>query len=124
MLADPVTVAAASPTPSLVLATVRSDGYGSERVDTGNNGYAVVISHTKGKALNGVNRHYVQMTQTKNITDPYTGLVRSSQASVSFSITRPIVGWADADIVALAKALTDFRDDSEVTTAKLLQFQS
>lgn len=124
MLPDPVTIAASSPTPALVLATIRSDGYGSERTDTGGNGYAVVISHTKGKNLSGVNRHYVQITQTKNITDPFTGLVRSSQASCSLSITRPIVGWADADIIALCKALTDFRDDSEVTTAKLLQFQS
>jgi len=124
MLADPVTVTAASPTPQLLLSVVKSDGYGSERVDTGGNGYTVVINHTKGKGLSGANRHYVQITQVKNITDPITGLVRSSQASVSLSITRPITGWADADIVALAKALTDFRDDSEVTTARLLQFQS
>jgi hypothetical protein len=40
------------------------------------------------------------------------------------TITRPSFGFTDAAMVALAKALTDFRDDSEVTTAKLLQFQS
>jgi predicted aspartyl protease len=56
MIADPVTVAAASPTPSLVLLVVKSDGYGSERVDTGGNGYTVITNHTKNKAGS---RHYV-----------------------------------------------------------------
>jgi len=121
MLPDPVTVAAASPTPQLVFATIKQDGYGSERVDTGGNGYSVVINHTKSK--NG-NRHYVQMTQTVDATDPYSGLIRKQTASVSFSISRPPFGFTDAAIVALAKALTDFRDDAEVTTAKLIQFQS
>ncbi|DAD51498.1 TPA_asm: coat protein [ssRNA phage Zoerhiza.1_25] len=121
MLPDPVTIAAASPTPSLVFATVRSDGYGSERVDTGGNGYTVIINHTKGKTGN---RHYVKMTQTKNATDPYSGLTKSVSSSCSISIARSPFGFTDADIIALAKALTDFRDDSEVTTAKLLTFQS
>ncbi|DAD50536.1 coat protein [ssRNA phage Gerhypos.1_12] len=121
MLPDPVTVAASSPTPSLVLNIIKQDGYGSERVDTGGNGYSVIINHTRGK--NG-NRHYVQMTQSVDATDPYSGLIRKQTASVSFSIQRPTFGFTDAAIVALAKALTDFRDDGEVTTAKLIQFQS
>lgn len=123
MLPDPVTVAAAAPTPSLVFATIKSDGYGSERVDTGGNGYSVIINHSRG-GKTGNDRHYVQMTQTVNATDPYSGLTRKQVASVSFSISRPSFGFTDAAIVALAKALTDFRDDSEVTTAKLIQFQS
>lgn len=122
MLADPVTVAAASPTPGLVLSVIRSDGLGSERVDTGGNGYSVIINHSKSTKTG--NRHYVQMILAKDATDPYSGLVRKVTASVSFSISRPPTGFSDADIVALAKALTDFRDDSEVTTAKLIQFQS
>lgn len=122
MLPDPVTVAAASPTPALVFAIIKQDGYGSERVDTGGNGYSVVINHSKN-AKTG-NRHYVQMTLTKNATNPYSGLVQSVKASVSLSISRSVFGFTDADIVALAKALTDFRDDSEVTTTKLIQFQS
>jgi hypothetical protein len=121
MLADPVTVTAASPTPELNLAVVRADGYGSERVDTGGAGYTCIINHTKGK--NG-NRHYVQLTQTVDATDPYSGLVRKQVASVSMSISRPPFGFTDAAIIALAKALTDFRDDSQVTTARLIQFQS
>jgi len=121
MLPDPVTIAASSPTPSLVFAIVRSDGYGSERVDTGANGYTVIINHTKGKTGN---RHYVKITQTKNATDPYSGLTKSVSCSCSFSIARPPFGFSDADVIALAKALSDFRDDSEVTTAKLITFQS
>lgn len=122
MLPDPVTVAAASPTPQLVFTIVKQDGYGSERVDTGGNGYTVIINHSRPKG--GGDKHYVQMTQTVNATDPYSGLVKKQIASVSLTISRPSFGFTDAAMVALAKALTDFRDDSEVTTAKLLQFQS
>jgi hypothetical protein len=122
MLADPVTVAAASPTPSLVLTVVRSDGYGSERVDSGGNGYTVITNHQRQKG--GGDRHYVQMTKTVNAVDPYSGLTKKQVASVSLTISRPSFGFTDADMIALAKALTDYRDDSEVTTARLLQFQS
>jgi hypothetical protein len=122
MLPDPVTVTAASPTPQLVFTVVKSDGYGSERVDTGGNGYTVIINHQRTKG--GGDRHYVQMTQTVNAVDPYSGLTKKQVASVSLTINRPSFGFTDAAMVALAKALTDFRDDSEVTTAKLLQFQS
>lgn len=122
MLADPVTVIAASPTPQLVLAVVKSDGYGSERVDTGANGYTVITNHQRTKG--GGDRHYIQMTKTVNAVDPYSGLTKKQVASVSFTINRPSFGFTDADIVALSKALTDYRDDSEVTTARLIQFQS
>ncbi|DAD50230.1 TPA_asm: coat protein [ssRNA phage Zoerhiza.1_5] len=122
MLPDPVTVTAASPTPQLVFSIIKQDGYGSERVDTGGNGYSVIINHSKS-ATKGT-RHYVQMTQTVAATDPITGQTRNVVCSVSFSIARPSFGFTDAAVVALAKALTDFRDDSEVTTAKLVQFQS
>lgn len=121
MLADPVTITAASPTPQLVFATIKSDGYGSERVDTGGNGYSVIINHTKSKTGD---RHYVQMTQSVDAVDPYSGLTKKQVASCSLSISRPSFGFTDAAIVALAKALTDFRDDTEVTTARLIQFQS
>lgn len=121
MLADPVTIAAASPTPSLVLAIVKSDGYGSERVDIGGNPYRVVINHTTNKTGS---RHYVQILQTVDAVDPYSGLTRKQTASCSLTIARPLFGFTDATMIALAKALTDFRDDTEVTTARLLQFQS
>lgn len=122
MLPDPVTVAAAAPTPALVFTIVKQDGYGSERVDTGGNGYTVIINHSRPKG--GGDKHYVQMTQTLNATDPYSGLVKKQTASVSLTFSRPSFGFTDAAMVALVKAITDFRDDAEVTTAKLLQFQS
>jgi len=122
MLADPVSITAASPTPALVFSTIKVDGFGSERVDTGGNGYSVITNHSRN-AKTG-NRHYIQMNVTKNATNPYSGLTQSVRAVVSFSISRPAFGFTDADIVALAKALTDYRDDSEVTTARLIQFQS
>jgi len=121
MLADPVTVAAASPTPEVKFSLIQQDGLGSQRIDTNGGGYTAVINHSKGK--NG-NRHYVQVTQEVVATDPFTGLPRKYTASASFSISRPPGGFTDAAIVALAKLLSDFRDDAEVTTARLIQFQS
>jgi hypothetical protein len=122
MLADPVTIAAASPTPALVLAVVKSDGYGSERVDTGGNGYSIIINHSKPKG--GGSKHYLQLVQTLDATNPYTGATQKQVCSVSMTVVRPAFGYTDAAVVALMKALTDFRDDAEVTSARLIQFQS
>lgn len=121
MLVDPVSIAASAPTPALVFSVTKSDGYGSERVDTGGNGYTVITNHSKSK--NG-NRHYLQMTLQKDATDPYSGLVRKQTASVSMAVQRPTFGFTDVEITALMKALTDYRDDSEVTSARIIQFQS
>jgi len=121
MLADPVTVAAASPTPELKMSIISISGSGAQRVDTNGGGYTLVTQHTqntKGR------RHYLQLTQQVDAVDPYTGLTRRVTASASMTINRPMIGFTDAAIVALAKALTDYRDDSEVTTARLIQGQS
>lgn len=120
-LSDPITVAASSPNPELKFATVRFDNYGSERVDTNGGGYTIVINHTKGK--NG-NRHYIQLLLTKDVTNPYSGATVKQTASCSLSISRPLFGFSDTDMVAVVKALTDTVADSEVTPAKLIQFQS
>lgn len=122
MLPDPVTVAAAAPTPALALAIIKSDGYGTERKDTGGNGYTVITTHANLKG--GGRKHYVQMKQDVTAPDPVTGVNKTYTASCSLTIVRPITGFTDAALVALCKALTDYRDDSEVTTARLLQFQS
>jgi hypothetical protein len=124
-LVDPFTITAAAPTPQLVMAVTRggaNGGYGSERTDTGGNGYTLTINHSKPKG--GGSKHYIQLTKVLDAVDPYSGLTRKQTASVSMAITRPGFGFTDADIVALAKALTDIRDDTEVTTLRLIQFQS
>jgi hypothetical protein len=121
MLADPVTIAASSPNPELKLAVIRSDGYGSERVDTNGGGYVAVINHTTGK--NG-NRHYLKLSKSVDAANPYTGLTQKQVASVSISISSPAFGFTDAELGDLCKALTDTLADSEVTPAKLIQFQS
>lgn len=123
MLPDPVTIAAAAPTPALVFAKTRVDGYGSEAIDTGGNGYSTLISHTPGKGSTG-NRHYLKITQVKNATDPYSGLTKAQSASVSISISRPSFGFSDTDMVALVTACRDWLYDSEVTPLKILQLQS
>lgn len=121
MLVDPVTVAAASPTPELKMSIIKSDGYGTERRDSNNAGYRLVTQHsTSGKGA----RHYLQLLQDKNATDPNTGLIRKVTASVSLTINVPSTGFDNAAMAALAKALTDYRDDSEVTTVRLLNFES
>ncbi len=122
MLADPVDIAAASPTPALSLAIVSSDGMGSVRTDTGDNGYTVTTNHTKQKG--GGSKHYVQMTKSVVAPDPISGVNKTYIASCSLTIVRPLAGFTSAEMVALCKALTDYRDDSQVTTARLLQFQS
>lgn len=121
MLVDPVTVAAAAPTPQLKLAVIRSDAYGSERIDTNGGGYSNIINHSKSSKGN---RHYSQMSLGKDATDPYTGLTRRQVASVSVTINRPAFGFTDAEMVALVKAEMDFITSTDVTTARLLQFQS
>lgn len=120
-LPDPITVAASSPNPELKLSKIRFDNYGSEWVDTNGGGYSVVINHTKGK--NG-NRHYIQMLLTKDVTNPYSGATTKQTASCSMSISRPLYGFSDTDMVAVVKALTDTVADTEVTPAKLIQFMS
>lgn len=120
-LPDPITVTASAPNPELKYSTIRFDAYGSERIDTNGGGYTLNINHTKGK--NG-NRHYIQTVLTKDATNPYTGATVKQTASVSTSISRPLYGFSDADMIALHKAHTDTVADTEVTAAKLIQFQS
>lgn len=121
MLADPVTIAANAPTPSLVFAITKSDGYGANRVDTGGNGYDLTISHTPGKTTN---RHYVKITQVKDAVNPYTSQTQRVQASVSVSVSSPTFGFTSANLVDLWEAIADTINDSEVTMARILQNQS
>lgn len=122
MLIDPITVAASAPTPQLLWAVVKSDGYGSERVHDGSDLYRLIINHSKN-AKTG-DRHYMQVALTVDAVSPYTGLTSKQVASASISISVPPFGFSEAAMVALVKALTDTLADSEVTTTKLLRFQS
>jgi hypothetical protein len=127
MLADPITVAANATVglehPELKLAVVRSDGFGSERRDTNAGGYSTIINHSVTKK--GDERHYLQLLQTKDATSPYNpALVQKQIASVALVINRPSFGFTDAEMVKLVSAYLDTLNDSEVTPAKLLQFQS
>lgn len=120
MLIDPITVAAASPTPALTFAVVKSDGFGSERWDTAN-GFQLSFNHSTGTAGE---RHYMKLSQTVNATSPYTALVSKQTASVSIAVSIPAFGWTQAQKEALVKALLDTLADTDVTTAKFLAFQS
>jgi hypothetical protein len=119
MLVDPITVAASSPNPELKFAIVNQDGFGTERRDLNDGGYTLKINH--GKLKDG-ERHYVQILLAKDVTDPYTAVVRRKEASCSLSVSMP-VGFSSAEGIALIKALLDTIADSEVTTTKLLQWQ-
>lgn len=120
MLPDPVTIAASAPTPEMIFRVIKSDGYGSERV-TDDGIYRTVINHQSTKAGE---RHYVRLSETKDATNPYTGGTSKQEASVSLAIAIPAFGWTLAQKVALVKALTDFIADAEVTSTKIIQFQS
>jgi hypothetical protein len=120
MLIDPITVAASAPNPALVLAIVNQDSFGTERRDTNGGGYSTIINHAK---IKDGERHYIQLLLEKDVTDPYTAVVRRKKASVSMSITMP-TGFTATEMVNLAKLLTDTIADADVTTTKLLQWQS
>lgn len=120
MLVDPFTIAASAPTPALVFAIIQSDGLGTERQDAGGV-YNLTINHAKGKAAD---RHYMRISQTVDAVNPYTGTTSKQVATVSLAIQVPKFGFDATAMVALVKALTDTLADSEVTTARILQFQS
>jgi hypothetical protein len=120
MLPDPITVAAAAPTPALSFAIIQADGLGTERRDAGGV-YTLTINHQIGK---GADRHYMKISQVADAVNPYTGTTSKQTATVSLSISVPKFGFDATAMVALVKALTDTLADADVTTAKLLQFQS
>lgn len=122
MLVEPITIDAASPTPALSFKRIRFDGYGSEFVDEGGNGFFVNINNTQNR--NNQSRTFLQMLQKKNATDPYSGLTREVSAYAALTIMRPAFGFTDAEIVALVNAHTSFRTDTDVTTLRLIQRQS
>lgn len=123
MLVDPITVAAAAPTPALTFAVVSFDGtgMGSIRKDVVNN-YNLTIKHTQSTKTG--ERHYMQITQQVTAVDPITGGNSLQTASVSLSASYPTFGWTAAQKDALIKALTDTLADSDVTITKFNQFQS
>lgn len=121
MLVDPITVAAASPTPALNFAVVSWNGEGSKRKDVVNN-YDLNFSHSQNPKSG--ERHYMQIQQTVTAVDPITGGNSVQVASVSISASFPTFGWTAAQKEALVKALTDTLADSDVTVTKFLQFQS
>lgn len=120
MLVDPITVVAAGSNPALTFGIVNQDGYGSERRDLNDGGYTLKINH--GKLKDG-ERHYIQILLAKDVTDPYTAIVRRKEASASLSCTLP-VGFTSTEGVNLIQALLDTIADTDVTTTKLLQWQS
>lgn len=121
MLPDPITVAASAPTPALNFYVIKSDGYGSERKHDGTDKYYLTVNHGTGKSGD---RHYMQIRLTKDAVSPYTGLTSQQTASASLAISVPPFGFTVADMIALVKALTDTLADADVTTTKLLNFQS
>lgn len=121
MLPDPFTITAAAPTPELVLAVVKSDGYGSERRNADGT-YTLVINHS-GDNKKGES-HYIQLKQTKDATNPYTGGTSKQTSYASITLNVAPFGWDAAAKVALCKAVIDTLLDSEVTIARWVNFQS
>lgn len=120
MLADPVTIAAHSPTPAVVARVIKSDGYGSERLSD-DGVYGIVTTHDRNK---GGERHYLKVSETKDATNPYTGTTSKQVASCSISVSVPSFGWTAAQKAALVTLLIDYLQDSEVTIPSFLNFQS
>lgn len=121
MFADPITVAADSPTPALNFGVVAFVGEGSNRKDVAN-GYALNFNHSQN-AKTG-EKHYMQLQQTLTAVDPITGGNSVQTASVSLSVSIPSFGWDASHKQALVKALLDTLNDSDVTIAGFLNFNS
>jgi len=121
MLVDPIAVAAAAPTPALNFYIIKSDGFGSIRRHDGTDRYDLINNHGQGKTGD---RHYMQIKLTVDAVSPYTGLTSKQTMSASLSISVPPFGFTAAAQVALVKALTDTLADADVTSTKLLNFQS
>lgn len=121
MLVDPITVAAAAPTPALNFAVVAWNGEGSERKDVVNN-YGLKFAHSSSPKTG--ERHYMQLTQTLTAVNPLTGGNSIQTASVSISAVFPSFGWTAATKDALVKAILDTLADSDVTITKFNSFQS
>jgi len=121
MLVDPVTIAANSPTPALTFPIVKNQDYGTVRLDAVN-GFSVTTNHTYLKG--GGEKHYVQLQQSKIATDPYSDASTKQTASVSITIVGPKYGFTSAQLVDVVEALLDYINDSEVTPARLVAFQS
>jgi hypothetical protein len=120
MLADPITIAANSPTAQLVFSVVKADGYGSERRDAAGI-FSLVINHERTKSAD---RHYVKISEQKDATNPYTGTTSKQVASCSLSLSVPPFGWTAAQAVDLVEALIDTLNDSEFTPTKFVNWQS
>lgn len=121
MLPDPVTIAVRAPTPELVLKVIRSDGYGTERV-TADQVYGVKTNHEK--LGNKGERHWCQISQTKDAVNPLTGGTSRQVATVSISVAIPAFGWSATEKAALAQALIDYLLDSEVTLTRFIGYES
>lgn len=121
MFADPVTIAADSPTPSLIFRVVSYNNEGATRRDV-TNGWALNISHSSSSKKG--ERHYMQLQQTVTAVDPITGGNALQVASASLSVSIPPFGWSAAQKVAVVQALLDTLNDSEVTIGGLLNFNS
>lgn len=120
MLLDPIPVAASAPNPAYSWQVIKSDGYGTERLDVGTQD-RLTITHEKTKTGD---RHYLKLVETKSATDPISGTTKLQQAVVSVSLSIPSFGWTEAQAAALYKALVDTIADGDVTINKILQYQS
>jgi hypothetical protein len=121
LLADPITVPAASPTPALNFYIIQNDGFGTIRKHDGTDKYYLTINHSQSKSGD---RHYMQLKLTKDAVSPYTGLTSQQTATASLAFTVPAFGFDNTAMVALVKALTDTLADADVTSLKLLNMQS
>jgi hypothetical protein len=121
MFIDPISIAANSPTPGLTFSVKAFNGEGSTRMDIPHQ-YGLTFQHSS--TANGGERHYMQIAQTLQATNPLTGGVSLQTAKVSLSVSIPSFGWAIADKVALVQALIDTLNDSDVTITGLLNFNS
>ncbi len=102
-LTDPLAISAASPTPALNFAVVDSSKPYTVHRSAPEGEYTMMIQHTPGK--NGSQRHYVKITQTKDVVLDDRTTKQSS--TVSMSLSASPLGFDAADLTAMYELLDD-----------------
>jgi len=120
MIADPLAISAAAPTPALSLAVIDSSKpYTAVRRDSGGE-YQLTISHTPSR--NGSVRHYLNVSRTVVATSPVTGVDSQQTMSVSLAFSVPPFGFDTNAKTAMYELLDDIV--RQATLAKIFNRES
>jgi len=123
-ISDPFSVAAFGAVPATSWGIIARDGFGSTRADL-TNGYFMKITHSDPtQPGQKFEKHYLQVTQPKDVTDPVSGLVKRVVASVSLSVSIPSAGWTYSQKVDFVNLLVNALADGDFSTNRFVTYDT